>query len=57
MEVRFGDGFVQGNIIERVHLQVCKRLLGVKKNTLTDFVYGECGRTNFQTKRLLFIYL
>ena len=48
-------GFVQGNIIERVHLQFCKRLLGVKKNTQNDFIYGECGRTNFQTKRFLFI--
>ena len=48
-------GFVQGNIIERVHLQFCKRLLGVKKNTQNDFVYGECGRTNFQTKRFLLL--
>ena len=48
-------GFVQGNIIERVHLQFCKRLLGVKKNTQNDFIYGECGRTNFQTERFLLI--
>ena len=36
-------GVVQGNIIERVHLQFCKRLLCVKKNTQYDFVYEECG--------------
>lgn len=30
-------------------------MLGIKKNTQNEFVYGECGRTNFQTKRLLLI--
>ena len=29
--------------IERVHLQFCKRLLGVKKCTQNDFVYGDLG--------------
>ena len=43
--------FIQGNAIERVHLQFCKRLLGVKKTTQNDFIYGELGRTNFLTKR------
>jgi len=31
---------------ERVHLQFCKRLLGVKRCTQNDFVYGELGRMN-----------
>ena len=29
---------------ERVYLQFCKKLLGVKKSTQNDFVYGELGR-------------
>lgn len=48
-------GFVQGSAAERVHLQFCKRLLGVKKTTQNDFVYGEFGRTNLLTKRYLLI--
>ena len=32
-------GFVKGNAIERVHLQFCERLLGVKKTTQNDFIY------------------
>lgn len=48
-------GFVQANAIERVHLQFCKRLLGVKKTTQNDFVYGELGRSNIITKRYLII--
>lgn len=46
-------GFSQANIIERVHLQFCKSLLGVKKTTQNDFVYGELGRTTCITKRYL----
>ena len=45
-------GFIKGNAVERVHLQFCKRLLGVRKNTQNDFVYGELGRLNYQTLRL-----
>ncbi|MCG8034648.1 MAG: endonuclease/exonuclease/phosphatase family protein, partial [Candidatus Thiodiazotropha taylori] len=48
-------GFIKGNAIERVHLQFCKRLLGVKKTTQNDFVYGELGRTNYLTRRYLLI--
>ena len=46
-------GFCQANAIERVHMQFCKKLLGVKKTTQNDFVYGELGRTNYSTKRYL----
>ena len=48
-------GFSQANAIERVHLQFCKRLLGVKKTTQNDFIYGELGRTTCITKRYLLI--
>ena len=48
-------GFSQANAIERVYLQFCKCLLGVKKTTQNDFVYGELGRTTCITKRYLLI--
>ena len=48
-------GFTQANVIERVHLQFCKRLLGVKKTTQNDFVYGELGRTTCIIKRYVSI--
>ena len=35
---------------ERTHLQFCKKLLGVKRVTQNDFVYGELGRVNLQNK-------
>ena len=38
-----------------MHLQFCKRLLGVKKSTQNNFIYGELGRTDYQTKRHFFI--
>ena len=41
--------------MERVHLQFCKRLMGVKKTTQNDFIYGELGRTNFLIRRYLLI--
>ena len=37
-------GFVEGTQIERAHMQFCKKLLGVKKSTQIDFIYGEIGR-------------
>ena len=48
-------GFIQGNLLERVHLQFCKQLLGFKKSTQNEFVYGELGRTTLITKRYLVI--
>ena len=45
-------GFHSGNALERVHLQFCKQLLGVKKCTQNDFIYGELGRTPLQNFRL-----
>ena len=35
---------------ERVHLQFCKKILGVKRSTQNDFVYGELGRAPLQSK-------
>ena len=46
-------GFGQANSIERIQLQFCKKLLGVKKNTQNDFIYGELGRTSCQIKRFV----
>lgn len=48
-------GFAHANVIEKVQLQFCKRLLGVKKTTQNDFVYGELGRTTCIIKRYLLI--
>ena len=48
-------GFCQANAIERVHMQFCKKLMGVKKTTQNDSVYGELGRTCYTTKRYLII--
>ena len=48
-------GFIHANCIERLHLQFCKKLLGVKKTTQNDFVYGELGRTSYITKRYFII--
>ena len=48
-------GFCQANAVERVHMQFCKKLLGVKKTTQNDFIYGELGRENYATKRSFII--
>lgn len=44
-------GFIHGNAIERTHLSFCKQLLGVKKSTQNDFIYGELGRLSLQSLR------
>ena len=45
--------FSQAMPIERVHLQFCKKLLGVKQCTQNDFIYGELGRTSLTVERHL----
>ena len=40
-------GFCKADKIETVHLQFCKRLLGVKQCSQNDFIYGELGQTSF----------
>ena len=47
--------FGQAKVIERVHIQFCKKNLGVRKTTQNDFVYGELGWTNFIIKRYFII--
>lgn len=44
-------GFINGNAAERVHMQFCKRMLGVKMCTQNEFIYGEPGRISFQSMR------
>ena len=44
-------GFHPAPHIERIQLQFCKRILGVKKTTQNDFVYGELGRMPVQNIR------
>ena len=46
-------GSIQGSSIEKVHLQFCKRRLGVMRTTQNDFVYGELGRHTFQIFRYI----
>ena len=48
-------GFYKSKAIETVHLQFCKRLLGVKQTTQNDFIYGELGRVDFQSRRYVSI--
>ena len=48
-------GFYKSTAIDTVHLRFCKRVLGVKQTTLNDFVYGDLGRVDFQTRRYLSI--
>ena len=46
-------GFHQAQDIERVHLSFCKRVLGVKKSTQNDFIYGLLGRMPMYLSRQL----
>lgn len=46
-------GFKETNVIERIHLQYCKQLLGVRAQTQNNFVYGELGRTSLLSNRLI----
>ena len=45
-------GFTVSQTMERVHLQFCKKILGVKKTTQNDFIYGELGRISFHCRHL-----
>ena len=44
-------GFHSAPEIERIHLTFCKNILGVKKTTQNDFVYGLLGRHPLQIDR------
>ena len=45
-------GFTKAEIIERVHLQFCKHLLGIKTQTQNNYIYGELGRLPVRNRRL-----
>ena len=49
-------GFQNADTIERVHMKFCKTILGVKKSTQNDFIYGELGRKSMLCNRQLVIY-
>ena len=48
-------GFRKTLHIERIHLQFCKRLLGVKISTQNNFIYGELGRTSCQIQKYIIL--
>ena len=48
-------GFYKASSIETVYLQFCKKILGVKQTTQNDFIYGELGRTDYQSRRYMSI--
>ena len=48
-------GFDKASAVESVHLQFCKKLLGVKQSTQNDFIYWELGRVNFASHRYISI--
>ena len=47
------SGFSKADVIERVHLQFCKHLLGVKIQTQNNFICGELGRVPVRNHRLV----
>ena len=48
-------GFHKATSVKMVHLQFCKKVLGVKQLTQNDSVYGEIGRTDYQLRRFVAI--
>ena len=48
-------GFHKATSIETVHMQFCKNLLGVKQTTQNDFIFGDLGRINYQSRRFVAI--
>jgi len=48
-------GFARATPIERVHTKFCKSVLGVKCNTQNDFIYGDLGRMDLHSQRLVCI--
>ena len=47
--------FYKSPSTKTVHLQLCENILGVKQSTQNDFVYGELGRIDYQSRRYLAI--
>ena len=44
-------GFQKSKDIEVVHLHFCKKLMGINRTTQNDFIYGELGITDLQSRR------
>jgi len=44
-------GFHPDKAVERLHVQFCKQILHVEKNTQNAFVYSELGRMPLQNTR------
>ena len=49
-------GFHTGQDVEKIHIQFCKKILGVRKGTCNDFVYSDLGRFPLQIIRKLRIF-
>ena len=47
------SGFFKADSVERIQLQYCKHLLGVKLKTQNNFIYGELGRVPVRIYRLI----
>ena len=48
-------GFHKETKLEKVHLNFCKQLLGVRQQTQNNFIYGELGRVSLKVHRLIAI--
>ena len=46
-------GFHKAKSVEPVHMQFCKRMLGIKQSTQNDFVHGEQGQVDYQSLRYI----
>lgn len=46
-------GYHEACILEKIHLQFLKQMLGVRTKTQNNFVYGEVGRFPLQTYRIV----
>ena len=46
-------GFHNAKAIETVHMSFCKKMLGIRQSTQNDFVHGELGRIDYQSRRYI----
>ena len=46
-------GMNEANKLETIHMQFCKKILGVKCQTQNSFIYGELGRHPLKLRRLV----
>ena len=44
---------MDSHLLENIHLKFCKKLLGVRKQTQNNFIYGKLGRTALKTMRAI----